>query len=100
MYVTVEAVRFYTSASSQHGSGVEEPHSLPLDVHPLSMPRLCLTILNHVVQLMIWTTPKCWAPPRHMTWEGLVTQMNMSKPIWTGELILMLAEMCTKSSLI
>ena len=34
MYVTVGAVRFHASASSQHGNGVEEPHSLPLDVHP------------------------------------------------------------------
>ena len=34
LYVTVEAVRFHASASSQHGSGVEEPHSLPLDVQP------------------------------------------------------------------
>ena len=34
LYVTVEVVGFYAGASSQHGSGVEEPHSLPLDVHP------------------------------------------------------------------
>ena len=34
LYVTVEAVGFHASASSQHGSGVEEPHSLPLDVQP------------------------------------------------------------------
>ena len=33
-YVTVEAVGFHASASSQHGSGVEKPHSLPLDVQP------------------------------------------------------------------
>ena len=32
LYVTVEAVGFHASASSQHGSGVEKPHSLPLDV--------------------------------------------------------------------
>ena len=34
LYVTVEAVGFHASASSQHGSGVEEPHSLPLHVYP------------------------------------------------------------------
>ena len=34
LYVTVEAVGFHASASSQHGSGVEKPHSLPLDVQP------------------------------------------------------------------
>ena len=34
LYVIVEAVRFHASASSQHGSGVEEPHSSSLDVHP------------------------------------------------------------------
>ena len=34
LYVTVEAVGFHASASSQHGSGVEEPHSSSLDVHP------------------------------------------------------------------
>ena len=34
LYVTVEVVRFHASASSQHGSGVEEPYSLLLDVHP------------------------------------------------------------------
>ena len=34
MYVTVEAVRFHVGASLQHGSGVEEPHSLQLDVQP------------------------------------------------------------------
>ena len=34
LYVTVEAVGFHAGASSQHGSGVEEPHSLPLDVYP------------------------------------------------------------------
>ena len=34
LYVTVEAVGFHAGASSQHGSGVEEPHSLPLDVQP------------------------------------------------------------------
>ncbi|XP_050290201.1 uncharacterized protein LOC126728421 [Quercus robur] len=34
LYVTVKAVRFHASASSQHGSGVEEPHSSSLDVHP------------------------------------------------------------------
>ena len=33
-YVTVEAVGFHAGASSQHGSGVEKPHSLPLDVQP------------------------------------------------------------------
>ena len=32
LYVTVEAVGFHAGASSQHGSGVEGPHSLPLDV--------------------------------------------------------------------
>ena len=34
LYVTVEAVGFHAGASSQHGSGVEEPYSLPLDVQP------------------------------------------------------------------
>ena len=34
LYVTVKAVGFHVGASSQHGSGVEEPHSLPLDVQP------------------------------------------------------------------
>lgn len=34
LYVTVEAVGFHGSASSQHASGVEEPHSLSVDVHP------------------------------------------------------------------
>ena len=34
LYVTVKAVGFHASASSQHGSRVEEPHSLPLDVQP------------------------------------------------------------------
>ena len=34
LYVTVEAVGFHASASSPHGSGVEEPHSLPLDAQP------------------------------------------------------------------
>ena len=34
LYVTIEAVGFHAGASSQHGSGVEEPHSLPLDVQP------------------------------------------------------------------
>ena len=32
LYVTVEAIGFHFGASSQHGSGVEEPHSLPLDM--------------------------------------------------------------------
>ena len=34
LYVTVEVVGFHVGVSSQHGSGVEEPHSSPLDVHP------------------------------------------------------------------
>ena len=34
LYVTVEAIGFHANASSQHGSGVEKPHSLPLDVQP------------------------------------------------------------------
>lgn len=34
LYVIVEAVRFHAGVSSQHGSGVEEPHLSPLDVHP------------------------------------------------------------------
>nr|POE67880.1 hypothetical protein CFP56_62936 [Quercus suber] len=35
LYVTVEAVGFHAGASSQHGSGMEEPHrSLSLDMHP------------------------------------------------------------------
>ena len=34
LYVTVEAVGFHAGASSQHGSGVEKPHSSQLDVHP------------------------------------------------------------------
>ena len=34
LYVTIEAVGFHASASSQHGSRVEEPYSLPLDVQP------------------------------------------------------------------
>ena len=34
LYVIVEAIGFHANASSQHGSGVEEPHSLPLDVKP------------------------------------------------------------------
>ena len=34
LYVTVEAIGFHAGASSQHGNGVEEPHSLPLDVQP------------------------------------------------------------------
>ena len=34
LYVTVEAVRFHAGASSQHGSGVEEPHLLSLDMQP------------------------------------------------------------------
>ena len=46
---------------------------------PLPMPRLCPTILNHAVQLMIWTTSKCWAPPIHLTWEGEIPHINMSK---------------------
>ena len=32
LYVIVEAIGFHASASSQHGSGVEEPHSLSPDV--------------------------------------------------------------------
>ena len=32
LYVTVKAVGFYAGASLQHGSGLEEPHSLPLNV--------------------------------------------------------------------
>ena len=34
LYVIVEAIGFHANASLQHGSGVEEPHSLPLDVQP------------------------------------------------------------------
>ena len=34
LYVTVEDVGFHAGASSQQGSGVEEPHLLPLDVQP------------------------------------------------------------------
>ncbi|KAK9983157.1 hypothetical protein SO802_032682 [Lithocarpus litseifolius] len=34
LYVTVEAVGFHAGESSQHGNGVEQPHSSPLDVHP------------------------------------------------------------------
>ena len=34
LYVTIEAVGFHVGASSQHGSGVEKPYSLPLDVQP------------------------------------------------------------------
>ena len=34
LYVTIEAIRFHASASSQHASGVEEPHSSSLDVYP------------------------------------------------------------------
>ena len=34
LYVTVEVVGFHAGASSQHASGVEEPHSSPLDVYP------------------------------------------------------------------
>nr|POE53945.1 60s ribosomal protein l18a-like protein [Quercus suber] len=35
LYVTVEAFGFHAGASSQHGSGMEEPHrSLSLDMHP------------------------------------------------------------------
>ena len=33
-YVTVEVVGFHAGACLQHGSGVEEPHSLPLGMHP------------------------------------------------------------------
>ena len=32
LYVTVEAIGFHANASSQHSSGVEKPHQLPLDV--------------------------------------------------------------------
>ena len=34
LYVTVKAVGFHVDASLQHDSGVEEPHSLPLDMQP------------------------------------------------------------------
>ena len=34
MYVTVEAVGSHVGASSQHASGVEEPHSSSFDVYP------------------------------------------------------------------
>nr|POF10203.1 hypothetical protein CFP56_14143 [Quercus suber] len=34
LYVTVKAIRFHTSASSQHASMVEEPPSSSLDMYP------------------------------------------------------------------
>ena len=34
LYVTVKSIGFYAGASLQHGNGVEEPHSLPLDMQP------------------------------------------------------------------
>ena len=34
LYVTVEVVGSYVGASSQHASGVEEPHSSSIDVYP------------------------------------------------------------------
>ena len=54
LYVTVEAVGFHASASLRHGSGVEEPHSLPLDVQPSFANAMPLPYnTNHAMQLMI-----------------------------------------------
>ena len=94
LYVTVEAVGFHGSASSQHANGVEEPHSLSVDVHP---PFAYATPFPYNNQ-------PCSSVDHLDNTEVVGTtnthDMNMSKLIWTGELILMPAEMSTKSSLI
>ena len=83
---------------------MEEPYSPPLNVNPFVADATPLPYNTHpcsaVDNLDNTKEAEMLVPPRYMMWEGLVMHMNMSKPIWTEDLILMPTEMCMKSSLI
>ena len=83
---------------------MEELHSPPLNVYPFVADAMPLPYntqpCSAVDDLDNTKEAEMLVPPRYMMWEGLVMHMNMSKPIWMEDLILMLAKMCTKSSLI